>query len=172
MIYMQDTSLKKRPKGDHFKILNMLCFFLIEMYIIKCLSSVMHKYLLFIMNEGYFFCLWRGNHVLIHSMICFHFCQVEQCLRLLKKFPPKNFKEQTVKFGRKCQITEQLVEIPIDHQMYDMIDIKGSEGLLFKEVSAYITILVLFPSTITAFLPSFSFVFLAFPLELLRSINV
>jgi hypothetical protein len=120
------------------------------------------KYFLFIMNEGYFFC--RGNPVLVHGMICFCFCQVEQCLRLLRKFPPNNFKEQTMKSGRRSQITDQLLEIPIEHQMYDMIDVKGSEGLLFKEVSAYIIILVLFPSTRIAFF-FFLFFFLSISLQ-------
>jgi hypothetical protein len=100
--YIIKEKAKRRPFQD-FKYALYQPFFLIEMYIIKCLSSVMHKYLLFIMNEGYFFCLWRGNHVLIHSMICFHFCQVEQCLRLLKKFPPRSclISETTRTFNKK-----------------------------------------------------------------------
>lgn len=76
-----------------------------------------------------------------------------------------------MKSGRRSQITDHLLEIPIDHQMYDMIDVKGSEGLLFKDVSAYIIILVMFPSTRIAFFSSLIF-FKHFPSELLRSLNV
>ncbi|XP_038725452.1 uncharacterized protein LOC120016650 isoform X1 [Tripterygium wilfordii] len=72
--------------------------------------------------------------------------KVVPCLRLLKKFTPKNKSEahiygdevlskgQIVKFGRKSQISDHLVELPIDHQIYEMIDAAGSEGLLFVKV--------------------------------------
>lgn len=81
------------------------------------------------------------------------FCQVESCLRLLKKFSPKNvgpktlgcgdddFKEeQQVKFGKQREITDQLVELPIEHQIFDMIDAAGSEGLTVMEVCALISV--------------------------------
>ncbi|XP_027105521.1 uncharacterized protein [Coffea arabica] len=70
-----------------------------------------------------------------------------KCLQLLKKFSPKHFEpklsrqgydeldvEQTTKLGKRGQITDQLVELPIDHQIYDMIDAEGSKGLTFTEV--------------------------------------
>lgn len=73
--------------------------------------------------------------------------KVEACLRLVKTFSPKQFgpnthgcgdddfeEEQQVKFGKQRQITEQLVELPIEHQIYDMIDAAGSEGLTVMEV--------------------------------------
>ncbi|XP_065866824.1 uncharacterized protein [Euphorbia lathyris] len=72
--------------------------------------------------------------------------KIERCLRLLKKFPTKNFerkplacgydsdKEQLVKFGRRFQQTDQLVELHIDHQIYDAIDAKRSEGATVLEV--------------------------------------
>ncbi|XP_058005098.1 uncharacterized protein LOC110664370 isoform X2 [Hevea brasiliensis] len=72
--------------------------------------------------------------------------KVERCLRLLKKFPSKNFEnkplgcghdcdgKKMVKFGRRFQQTEQLVELPIDHQIYDMIDAKRTEGATVIEV--------------------------------------
>ncbi|KAA8541644.1 hypothetical protein F0562_022796 [Nyssa sinensis] len=69
------------------------------------------------------------------------------CLRLLKKFTIKNFEpkslgcgyddietEQLVKLGKRGQITDQLVELPIEHQIYDMIDAEGSKGLTITEV--------------------------------------
>jgi hypothetical protein len=70
---------------------------------------------------------------------------------LLKSFSPKNFEpktlgcgdddfeeEQQVNFGKKSQITDQLVELPIEHQIYDMIDAAGSEGMTVMEVCAII----------------------------------
>ncbi|XP_002521337.2 uncharacterized protein LOC8284661 isoform X1 [Ricinus communis] len=72
--------------------------------------------------------------------------KVEHCLRLLKKFSLDNFEKkilgcrndcpnkQSVKFGRRSQQTEQLVELPIDHQIYDMIDAKRTEGATMIEV--------------------------------------
>ncbi|XP_057977726.1 uncharacterized protein LOC131164495 isoform X2 [Malania oleifera] len=68
------------------------------------------------------------------------------CLRLVKQFSTKyfeqknlgcgddNFEEYSAKFGKKGQITDQLVELPIEHQIYDMIDAKGREGLTVVEV--------------------------------------
>ncbi|OMO66182.1 B-block binding subunit of TFIIIC [Corchorus olitorius] len=66
----------------------------------------------------------------------------ELCLHLLKKFSPIDFEQKTIKyvegnelkFGR-CQRANQLVELPIDHQIYDAIDAAGFEGMLIKEVS-------------------------------------
>ncbi|CAK9179892.1 unnamed protein product [Ilex paraguariensis] len=69
------------------------------------------------------------------------------CLRLLKEFSPKSFEpktpgcgyddldtEQLAKMGKRGQITEQLVELPIEYQIYDMIDAEGSKGLTITEV--------------------------------------
>ncbi|XP_076949075.1 uncharacterized protein LOC143621593 [Bidens hawaiensis] len=58
------------------------------------------------------------------------------CVRLLKKFSPENFmpKEQQVKRVKRGQITEQLLELPIEQQIYDMIDAEGSKGLTYNEV--------------------------------------
>lgn len=68
------------------------------------------------------------------------------CLRLLKKFSPKlfqqkfrdceydNLAEQTITSGNRVQNTEQLVELPFEQQIYDMIDIEGSKGLLGVDV--------------------------------------
>ncbi|KAI5336749.1 hypothetical protein L3X38_016017 [Prunus dulcis] len=44
--------------------------------------------------------------------------------------------EQQVKYGqrKKCQITDQLVELPIEQQIYELIDSTGSEGLTRNEV--------------------------------------
>ncbi|KAJ4717806.1 B-block binding subunit of TFIIIC [Melia azedarach] len=71
--------------------------------------------------------------------------RVERCLRLLKQFSSKLFEPQCLrcgdnsekdelKFGRRFPKTEQLVELPIEHQIYDMVDAEGSEGLAVMEV--------------------------------------
>lgn len=39
-----------------------------------------------------------------------------------------------MKFGRKYQVTDQLVELAIEHQIYDMIDATGFEGITVIEV--------------------------------------
>ncbi|CAE5957756.1 unnamed protein product [Arabidopsis arenosa] len=65
--------------------------------------------------------------------------KVERCLRLLKRFSAKDFnnysgKKQLLKFGRSIQRTEQTLELPIDNQIYDMVDAEGSKGLAVMEV--------------------------------------
>ncbi|XWS12134.1 hypothetical protein CRYUN_Cryun37aG0063800 [Craigia yunnanensis] len=67
--------------------------------------------------------------------------KVEFCLRLVKRFSEKNFepkllgcdvhldKGQQLKFGRTIPNVEQIVELPIDNQIYDLVDAEGSEGL-------------------------------------------
>ncbi|KAL2516429.1 B-block binding subunit of TFIIIC [Forsythia ovata] len=69
------------------------------------------------------------------------------CLRLLKKFSPSYFEpkshgrghdsidtEQPINSGKRGQATEQLVELPILRQVYDIIDAEGSKGLTITEV--------------------------------------
>lgn len=76
-----------------------------------------------------------------------HFWQVEYCLRQLKTFSPQAFGcvddigDEQIKFGRKCRSSDQLIELPIEHQIYDMIDAAGSEGLTVMEVGALISCL-------------------------------
>ncbi|KAL8189135.1 hypothetical protein R6Q57_029396 [Mikania cordata] len=68
------------------------------------------------------------------------------CLRLLKSFSPETFMpkshgdgdddldtEQPLKVKR-GQITDQLLELPIEQQIYEMIDAEGSKGLIVHEV--------------------------------------
>ncbi|PWA49195.1 B-block binding subunit of TFIIIC [Artemisia annua] len=69
------------------------------------------------------------------------------CLRLLKKFSPETFvpkshgggdddldTEQHIKRVKRARITNQLMELPIEQQIYDMIDAEGSKGLIINEV--------------------------------------
>lgn len=66
---------------------------------------------------------------------------------MLKKFSPKHFESKSLKLGsddldveepvilgKRGQINDQLVELPIEHQVYDMIDAEGSKGLTKTEV--------------------------------------
>ncbi|WOG99122.1 hypothetical protein DCAR_0518470 [Daucus carota subsp. sativus] len=69
------------------------------------------------------------------------------CVKLLKKFSPKHFEPKSLKIGlddpdaeeqvilgKRGQINDQLVELPIEHQVYDMIDAEGSKGLTKTEL--------------------------------------
>lgn len=72
--------------------------------------------------------------------------KVVPCIRLLKSFDPRSFQAkasnsgsddfelETVKGTKRGQATEQLAEIPIDHQIYNMIDSEGSKGLTVTEI--------------------------------------
>ncbi|XP_020533909.1 uncharacterized protein LOC105631676 [Jatropha curcas] len=60
------------------------------------------------------------------------------CLRLLKTLGcgrnSDREKDREVKFGRRLQQTEQLVELPIDHQIYNMINDTGDKGATYIEL--------------------------------------
>ncbi|CAI0447514.1 unnamed protein product [Linum tenue] len=72
--------------------------------------------------------------------------KVERCIHLLKKFSPKIFETKPLagsrgcdengqmKFGRRPKINEQVLELPINQQIYDMVDGKGTEGVTGIEV--------------------------------------
>lgn len=72
---------------------------------------------------------------------------------MLKKFSPKDFEltaigsgdnldtEKQLKFGRTFRRTEQLVELPIEHQIHDMVDAEGSEGLAVMEVQTFLLLI-------------------------------
>ncbi|KAI6671740.1 hypothetical protein NL676_006625 [Syzygium grande] len=71
--------------------------------------------------------------------------KVQKCLRLLKNFPPESIEPQSLgsgksdqseeflNFGRRSLITEQTAELPIEHQIFDMVDAEGPKGLVMKE---------------------------------------
>ncbi|KAL6271856.1 hypothetical protein ACE6H2_028767 [Prunus campanulata] len=64
--------------------------------------------------------------------------KVEQFLGLLKKFCPLSFDPKNpgkVKFIKKCQTTDLLVELPIEHQIQELINAAGSEGIIMSNVS-------------------------------------
>ncbi|KAH9605703.1 hypothetical protein KSS87_015506 [Heliosperma pusillum] len=79
--------------------------------------------------------------------ICQLKCRPVSCLKLLKKFSPKLFEhkspdcedenlasDQHKELENQFQNTEQLVELPLEQQIIDMIDAEGSKGLLGVEV--------------------------------------
>ena len=47
--------------------------------------------------------------------------------------------DELVKSGKRGQITDQLVELPMEHQIYDMIDAEGPKGLTVIEVCILIS---------------------------------
>lgn len=80
-------------------------------------------------------------------------------MRLLKEFSPKHFEpksrareydefdtEQPTKMARRGQITDQLVELPIEHQIYDMIDAEGTRGLKITEVCKILHLTLIYQS--------------------------
>ncbi|CAN6481737.1 unnamed protein product [Victoria cruziana] len=73
--------------------------------------------------------------------------KVVSCLRLVKKFDPKNLQQkyaahgcedsdgdQLIKCMKRGQTTDQLLELPIDQQIYDVIDSAGTNGITVQEV--------------------------------------
>ncbi|KAG9443714.1 hypothetical protein H6P81_015054 [Aristolochia fimbriata] len=65
--------------------------------------------------------------------------KVVNCLRLLKKFEPScendDFDpDQPTQYAKRGQITEQVVELPVDQQIYNMIEAAGPHGILVPEV--------------------------------------
>ncbi|CAL9066598.1 uncharacterized protein LOC103975842 isoform X4 [Musa acuminata AAA Group] len=73
--------------------------------------------------------------------------RVVSCLRLLKKFDSRDFQpkkgmhshdnfdnENLIKIGKRGHITDQFVELPLEHRIYDMVDSEGQKGLTISEV--------------------------------------
>jgi len=64
--------------------------------------------------------------------------QVVRCLRLLKKFDPNEFQLKSTasnyKFGKKGQATNQVLELPLENCIYDMISAEGTEGITLVEI--------------------------------------
>ncbi|KAJ8532712.1 hypothetical protein K7X08_015601 [Anisodus acutangulus] len=56
-----------------------------------------------------------------------------KCLHLLKGFSPKHF-ETMIKKAKRGHISDLLLELPIEHQIYDMVDAEGERGLPFIQV--------------------------------------
>ncbi|KAF5201539.1 B-block binding subunit of tfiiic [Thalictrum thalictroides] len=73
--------------------------------------------------------------------------KVVSCLRLLKKFDPKYVQpknsgfasddfetDEPLKCGQRGQTLDQLLELPLEHQIYDLIDAEGTKGITIHEV--------------------------------------
>ncbi|GAU22220.1 hypothetical protein TSUD_227560 [Trifolium subterraneum] len=61
--------------------------------------------------------------------------KIEACLRLLDPITTESGNEdKNSNSGNTCQVTDQLVELPIEHQVFDVIDTAGSDGITIKEV--------------------------------------
>ncbi|CAM6048916.1 unnamed protein product [Sphagnum compactum] len=68
--------------------------------------------------------------------------KIASCIRLLKSFDAKTFgvgndgteSENSIWGARRGQVTEQVVEVPLDRQIYDLIDSAGPEGLYMTDI--------------------------------------
>ncbi|XP_062222673.1 uncharacterized protein LOC133921705 isoform X2 [Phragmites australis] len=64
--------------------------------------------------------------------------KVVRCLRLLKKFDPNEFQPKSTasnyKFGKKGQATDQVLELPLENCIYDMISAQGTKGITLVEI--------------------------------------
>ena len=70
--------------------------------------------------------------VVVIIFTCFH---IEACLRLLDPITTGSGNEdKKLNSGKICQVIDQVVELPIEHQIYDIIDAAGSYGITLKEV--------------------------------------
>ncbi|CAN4117294.1 unnamed protein product [Withania somnifera] len=56
-----------------------------------------------------------------------------KCLHLLKGFSPKHF-ETMMKKASRGHVSDMLLELSIEHQIYDMVDAEGDRGLPFNQV--------------------------------------
>uniref|UniRef100_A0A0D9YR69 Uncharacterized protein n=1 Tax=Oryza glumipatula TaxID=40148 RepID=A0A0D9YR69_9ORYZ len=63
---------------------------------------------------------------------------IVHCLRLLKRFNPDEFKPKgtisNYKLGKKGLETDQVMELPLDNCIYDMIDAQGPKGITLIEL--------------------------------------
>uniref|UniRef100_A0A0D9WKZ9 Uncharacterized protein n=1 Tax=Leersia perrieri TaxID=77586 RepID=A0A0D9WKZ9_9ORYZ len=64
--------------------------------------------------------------------------KIVHCLRLLKRFNPDEFKAKgtisNYKLGKKGLTTDQVMELPLDNCIYDMIDAQGPKGITLIEL--------------------------------------
>ncbi|CAN6273567.1 unnamed protein product [Urochloa humidicola] len=64
--------------------------------------------------------------------------KVVRCLRLLKKFDPNEFQPKSTasnyKFGKQGQATDQVLELPLENCIYDMISAQGTKGITLVEI--------------------------------------
>ncbi|KAJ1411475.1 Winged helix-like DNA-binding domain superfamily [Sesbania bispinosa] len=62
--------------------------------------------------------------------------KIEACLRLLDPITTGSGNEdKNLNSGKICQVIDQFVELPIEHQIFDIIDAAGSGGITLKEIS-------------------------------------
>ncbi|KAK7386106.1 hypothetical protein VNO78_26063 [Psophocarpus tetragonolobus] len=59
--------------------------------------------------------------------------KIEACLRLVDITTGSGNEDKKLNSGKICQVIDQLVELPMDHQIFDIIDAAGSCGITLKE---------------------------------------
>lgn len=70
-----------------------------------------------------------------------------KCLRLLKKFDHNRLLskrivstyddfdfDHSLKLGKRGQVTDQFLELPMEHRIYDMVEDEGPKGITIREV--------------------------------------
>ncbi|RCV28412.1 hypothetical protein SETIT_5G403200v2 [Setaria italica] len=64
--------------------------------------------------------------------------EVVRCLHLLKRFNPNEFKAKSAtsnyKHGKKGLATDQVIELPLENCIYDLIDAQGPKGVTLVEL--------------------------------------
>lgn len=61
--------------------------------------------------------------------------QIEACLRLIDPITTGSGNDdKNSNSGKTCQVIGQFVELPVEHQIFDIIDAAGSDGITLKEV--------------------------------------
>jgi hypothetical protein len=74
--------------------------------------------------------------------VVWHGRQVRACIKLVKPFDSRAFNptideaenEQPLKCAKRGQVTDMVTELPIEQQIYDIVDRSGKEGLKIIEV--------------------------------------
>ncbi|KAL6846714.1 hypothetical protein ACP4OV_024162 [Aristida adscensionis] len=68
--------------------------------------------------------------------------KVVHCLRLLKRFDPNEFSLKITaskyKHGKKGQGTDQVIELPLDYCIYDLINAQGPKGITLVELGKHL----------------------------------
>ncbi|XP_035815188.1 uncharacterized protein [Zea mays] len=68
--------------------------------------------------------------------------KVVRCLRLLKNFDPNEFQPKSIasnfKFVKKGQATDQILELPLENCIYDMISSQGTKGITLVEIGKHL----------------------------------
>lgn len=94
--------------------------------------AVLQQKNLFCINASWTICS-LGIWTLASNCLSYATLQEVKCLHLLKGFSPKHF-ETMMKKAKRGHISDLLLELSFEHQIYEMVDAEGDRGLSFNEV--------------------------------------